>query len=283
MKWENTDHNEQAKKRKERCSTWGIICVRPSVSRAFRGEPAAMDKAIAVSSGAFDIAKVTWPEHGRSQRRATGASQGDVASRSELACKRRAQLCAVVVQAAQNRRLSLCPGGTESHVLTARRTARGALARALKSSGFDTANQKALEFFAEVFTMYMFRTLGYIKRVATHSQRSKATMVDMVSSFGILEATSYEDVGFETDEAPEAETFYGPISAPVDKFINIYEFMPVFPPLHTFRATLVKENKVRSRARDVKERIEQKNQVAASVFRILKRLKEIPNRANYLY
>lgn len=160
---------------------------------------------------------------------------------------------------------------------------RYTIVRALEHSGFDTANQKALEFFSEVFSLYMFRTLGYIKRISTHSQRSKATMVDVLSILGILEVRSYECVDFETEKAPEIETFYGPISAPVDKFINIYEFMPVFPPLHTFRATLVKENKVRSRAKDVKERIEQKNQVAASVFRILKRLNEIPNRANYLY
>ena len=108
-------------------------------------------------------------------------------------------------------------------------------------------------------------------------------MVDIVSSFGILGIQSYQNIDLETDKMPDIEAFYGPISAPVDKFINIYEFMPIFPPLHTFRATLVKENKVRSRARDVKERIEQKNQVTASVFRILKRLKEISNRANYLY
>lgn len=163
------------------------------------------------------------------------------------------------------------------------RIVRHTIARALRHSGFDAANQKALEFFSEVFALYMFRTLGYIKRVATHSQRSKATMVDVLSSLGILEVQSYESINFETEKMPETEMFYGPISAPVDKFINIYEFMPVFPPLHTFRATLVKENKVRSRAKDVKERIEQKNQVAASVFRIFKRLDEIPNRANYLY
>lgn len=160
---------------------------------------------------------------------------------------------------------------------------RYTIVRALRHYGFDTANEKALVFFSEVFCLYMFRTLGYIKRVATHSQRSKATMVDVLSSLGILEIQSYESVDFETEKVLETEAFYGPISAPVDKFINIYEFMPVFPPLHTFRATLVKENKVRSRAKDVKERIEQKNQIAASVFRILKRLDEIPNRANYLY
>ena len=45
------------------------------------------------------------------------------------------------------------------------RIIRYTIARALKYSGFNTANQKALEFFIEVFTLYMFRTLGHMREL----------------------------------------------------------------------------------------------------------------------
>lgn len=153
---------------------------------------------------------------------------------------------------------------------------------ALKGAGFEAANAKALCVFTETFALYMVKVLGNAKNDSVHSQRSKTTVIDLVNKFGLFEVRSFEPVRVEEEMGIDEEAFYSTISAPVDKFINIYEFMPMFPPLHTFRTTLIKENRVRSRARDVKERIEQKNQVTMNLFKLLRRLKVIPRYANYL-
>lgn len=159
---------------------------------------------------------------------------------------------------------------------------RHTIARGVKFCGFELINNKALDMFAVVFDIYMVKTLGSIKNASGHSQRSKTTISDLIRIFGTLDVFSFGSVDLEVEKRIEEGIFYGPISAPVEKFINIYEFMPNFPPLHTFRRTLIKENRVRSRAKDVKERIEQRNQVATNLFRLLKRLGSIPQHADYL-
>ena len=156
------------------------------------------------------------------------------------------------------------------------------LIHSLKDAGFESVNQKALEVFLIVFKYHMKKTLGTIKARSLHSLRPKVVLLDFLLYFGNKEIKNYESICFEDEKPVEKEEFVSKISGAVSKWLNVYEYLPNFPPLHTFKTTTVREKKQRSRAKDIKERIDQSNKIINNLFKLIKSTKKPPKHANYL-
>ncbi|RVD92357.1 abc-type multidrug transport atpase an [Tubulinosema ratisbonensis] len=156
------------------------------------------------------------------------------------------------------------------------------IARALKNTGFDSFNQKAMHYFIEITELYMQRVLICIKNNSAHCGRSRTTLLDLINKIPLEEVFSFDYVDYPHETEEKKENYVSPISAQVEKFMYIYEFMPPFPSLHTFKETIIKEKRTRSRARDVKDRIEQRNKIIESLFVLAKASKK-KKFINYLY
>ncbi|KCZ79851.1 hypothetical protein H312_02764 [Anncaliia algerae PRA339] len=156
------------------------------------------------------------------------------------------------------------------------------IVKVLKETGYECFEEKAIYHFIEVFELYMQKILVGIKNNSTHCGRNRTTLIDFITKFELKDVKSYDLVNYEYPQEEKVADFVGPISTPVEKFMYIYEFMPPFPPLHTFKETIIKERKVRSRARDVKDKIEQRNRIIESLFTLSKLSKKKFKFANYL-
>lgn len=159
---------------------------------------------------------------------------------------------------------------------------RHSIARALRESGFDSFEEKAMHYFINILELYTQKILSGIKNNSCHCGRSRTTLLDLTTKLSFKEVKSFPYLEYEPEIEVKTLNYISPVSAPVEKFMHIYEFMPIFPPLHTFKETIIREKKVRSRARDVKDRIEQRNKVIESLFSLIRASKKKPKCVNYL-
>lgn len=85
-------------------------------------------------------------------------------------------------------------------------------------------------------------------------------------------------------ELLEEETeWISPLSTRVEKFIHIYDFMPEFPPIHTFRMTFIKSSAFKNQSSKVKNRLEQSLRSEGNMVKLIKSSGSMPRFINYLY
>ncbi|KAI5149311.1 hypothetical protein ENBRE01_0828 [Enteropsectra breve] len=85
------------------------------------------------------------------------------------------------------------------------------------------------------------------------------------------------------EEQEDTIEWNSPLSTKVEKFIHIYDFMPSFPPLHTFRNTVSKQAGAKKHSSQVKNRLEQSLKSEGSMIKLIKNTGSLPPYVNYLY
>jgi len=193
---------------------------------------------------------------------------------------------------------------------------RKIIASILKEAGFDSANQKALEILLNVFEDRLSSFLHSSLQKSIHAGRPSMTMLDILDSKQCLQKlldyrpgdeshllecnASVPKCSFKNNEdmfslvplreinleyellEPEVE-WSSPLSTHVEKFIHIYDFMPSFPPIHTFRMTALKSHSSKNQSSKVKNRLEQSLRSESNMIKLIKTNGSIPGFINYMY
>lgn len=184
----------------------------------------------------------------------------------------------------------------------------------LKNAGFESVEPLALKKLLRVFDDKITSTLSISSQIAGLACRPSITILDL---FGLRRKSCMitlsipREVYIDCDIRPpfsrnlsvsnlftlvplnlvsypyeiyeEEEEWISPVSTKVDKFIHIYEFMPTFPPIHTFRMTSLKEKTVSNQSSKVKNRLEQSLRTEGNLIKLIKSSGTVPNFINYLY
>ncbi|KAM0678112.1 hypothetical protein BDAP_001371 [Binucleata daphniae] len=166
----------------------------------------------------------------------------------------------------------------------------------LSSVGYTRFSKRAIEHFKQAFINNYSSFLNSLSAVTLHAQRSKSNFIDVNNTLKLKNKTiTYEDrtcnvgynelmsyVEFEEEERQEIVNFENPIASNIDRFIHVYEFMPHFPPSHTFKRNYTKEIGKYRRPDGIKKKIEETVLVERSLIRIMKERRELKPYANYL-
>lgn len=186
----------------------------------------------------------------------------------------------------------------------------------LKNVGFESVETKALELLKSVFTDRVDAYLHTISRLSIQSSRSSVSLLDLLgvkqkiprigkeiqfTNEMLIECNatiSYSKIkpiqqlftlvfgkkqNFENEIKEETVEWISPLSSRVEKFIHIYDFMPSFPPIHTFRMTLTKGSGFKNQSSKVKNRLEQSLRSENNMVKLIKSSGSMPKFINYLY
>lgn len=190
------------------------------------------------------------------------------------------------------------------------------LASVLKAVGFESASLKAMELFLEIFDDCLRTFLTVASNKSLHASRPSLSLLDVLDGKQTLQKIikshpidqvylkecnvsierckfkNIEDmfslIPFEVFpveyEIPEPELGWNsPLSTKVEKFIHIYDFMPSFPPIHTFRMTFLKSSSAKNQSSKVKNRLEQSLRSEGNMIKLIKSNGSIPGFINYIY
>lgn len=188
------------------------------------------------------------------------------------------------------------------------------LAGMLHQAGFKAFNRQALALLAAVFEDRLAVLLMCLNSRAIHAGRPGATLTDLLGAvYGGLSLNSLRTGGARgarvrlarPTEAAAAraaafalpatrvtypmeafdlpEEWESPISTRVEKFIHIYDFMPPFPPIHTFRMTPSKTTENISFSARVKNRLEQSLKSENNMIRLIKSSGTLPAFVHFIH
>lgn len=154
----------------------------------------------------------------------------------------------------------------------------------LKKQGFESVNRRALKLLENAFMKYMVYIGAVIKRQCESARRSAPTLVDAVTVMkNITEILpNKERIHLEMEEYIPFKEYAGQICAYTDYPQNYYEFLPRFPPAHTFKSTSIKRKVLDDKANKARLRNEQTMKIVDSLFGIVKQSKKKLCHANYL-
>ncbi|KAI5172477.1 hypothetical protein PAEPH01_1753 [Pancytospora epiphaga] len=181
----------------------------------------------------------------------------------------------------------------------------------LRQTGFETVSRRSLELIVEVFKDRLVAFLNTVSSRAALSMRSGISLVDLMDyiedprSFShignrgkqrgmetsalknarsrLFDVIPAPQVQFEKENLEEPKEWISPLSTRVEKFIHIYDFMPNFPPIHTFRLTLPKQVVQKNYSSRVKKRLEQSLKSEGNMIKLIKSSGSLPGYINYLY
>lgn len=159
----------------------------------------------------------------------------------------------------------------------------------IKQLGFTHASPQAIELFSKVFEDRILFILRSVGTSALHSNRTKINLFDLCFYRKELRGNvlkvplKKETIPVEYEELSDEERWISKLSVRVDKFSHIYEFMPEFPPIHTFRQTPLPTNSEKTESLNVKNRMDQSLKSEENMFKLFKSSGSFPPIINYLY
>ena len=145
---------------------------------------------------------------------------------------------------------------------------------------------KAFLLLKEVFICWLNSKIGLLSFLAAHSGRTKLNFFDFFSSEFIhvpLSELYLTIPNYEYECNPEQNEWKSSISHKNEKFIHIYEFMPDFPPIHTYRNTMIKENNTHVAINNIKDRMKQSIRSEKNMFKLFKVSGSLPPFINCIY
>lgn len=195
------------------------------------------------------------------------------------------------------------------------------VAKILREAGFEAVSSKGLELFTRIYEDRVCAVLTTIASRAALASRPSSSFLDLLDCvekasafeckrqrkkqavfassqpqhsssetalfqkkraqlFNVLRFPAGE---YETEKLVEPEEWISPISTRVEKFIHIYDFMPNFPPIHTFRLTTIKQPAMKNLSSKVKNRLEQSLKSEGNMIKLIKSSGSLPGFVNYLY
>lgn len=189
----------------------------------------------------------------------------------------------------------------------------------LKVAGFGSISKQALEILISVYEDRQISILSTVMSRSLLASRPTLSLLDFISIFeskdcfrdnksncsafsdysskisnlkgdfsfsklmNIFNLLNYEPETFEEENPKEDKEWISPISTKVEKAIHIYDFMPNFPSIHTFRNTSVKQQNSKNFSSKVKNRLEQSLRTENNMIKLIKTSGKIPNFVNFIY
>jgi len=156
----------------------------------------------------------------------------------------------------------------------------------LNYNGFDLADKKAVLLINEALDLYISSILKILNSHTFHSRKQCANIWDFVSllNFKNLKIeNNIKPVLYPSVQKNNIEEFKSPLSTYLERYIHIYDFMPSFPPTHTFRQTYIKNKEKEDRSQKVKTRLEQSLRAEKNLLRLIKGSGSLPSFVNYLH
>lgn len=68
----------------------------------------------------------------------------------------------------------------------------------------------------------------------------------------------------------------------MDKYVHVYDFLPPFPPAHTFKKSFAKESEKEEKSKNIKRRLEESLVAENNLVRMMDANKEIPSVVNFM-
>lgn len=185
-----------------------------------------------------------------------------------------------------------------------------ALCKIIQQAGFEAINQKAMKYFISVFEDRIKSMFMVLVSKSVHSGRPTCSLIDLYKyieegrALGVIAKYShnipktvtcannrrnmFKLLDFSTEKYEkivlhETEKWLSPLSNRVEKFIHIYDFMPDFPPIHTFRLTPIKQLVSKNLSSKVKNRLEQSLKSEKNMIKLIKSSDSLPKFINFLY
>ncbi|OAG31799.1 transcription initiation factor TFIID subunit 8 [Nematocida displodere] len=167
---------------------------------------------------------------------------------------------------------------------TVKSAARHCVSRLLADSGFTSSNEKALTLLSNTLVDYIIYLSSTLKKQCEIAHRSSPTLIDATLILKDVKDLPSPTKTLEVLVEPTAlpEEFRSEICTYVDYPTNYYEFLPRFPPAHTFKNTAIKRRVPDDRAQKARLRNEQTIEVVDNLFNVLKKTGKVLRRANYL-
>ncbi|KAF9762393.1 hypothetical protein NGRA_2049 [Nosema granulosis] len=156
----------------------------------------------------------------------------------------------------------------------------------LKEQGFESVETKALLMLKEAFEMRLNSYLRALYSYKSLSSKQNTTLTDVLCLTDHklpLILPSRKALEYEETKVVEECEFISPLANTVEKYIHIYDFMPTFPPTHTFKQTFVKSDTKENKSFSVKNRLEQSLRSENNLLRLIKSSGSLPPFINYLY
>lgn len=186
----------------------------------------------------------------------------------------------------------------------------------LKTAGFESIEARALEALMAVYTDRITAYLHTISKLSELASRPCTSLLDLfeakqklprigknllfteemheechvaipncknktVQSLFMLILCERKE--FPREILEEEKEWASPLSTRVEKLIHIYEFMPNFPPIHTFRVTQMKSSAFKNQSAKVKSRLEQSLRSEGNMVKLIKSSGSMPKFINYVY
>lgn len=163
------------------------------------------------------------------------------------------------------------------------------LAFHLRRAGFEGTTKRALHLFNVATVCTLRNYLRTLKSITIHSQRAHTTILDVLKlqtlfkTPFITDNKMYYPMQFAEEPDEDGHVPCSGIGVRVEKFVHIYDFMPVFPPAHTFKKSFPKESgDEEERGRNIKRRLEESLVGENNLVRMMDACNEIPDYVNFM-
>jgi hypothetical protein len=166
-----------------------------------------------------------------------------------------------------------------------REVLKHALIRLLRDIGYGRAEERALEGYMVALEGYMVNYMKSVTSFSRHALKSRTTFLDILRFVRQrrIEVHRMKPLAYGSEAEVEEPEFVSSLASNIEKYIHIYEFMPSFPPTHTFRQTIIKPNERDTRSFNIKHRLEQSLRAENNLLRLMKESGALPPFVNYLY
>lgn len=154
----------------------------------------------------------------------------------------------------------------------------------LKEAGFTSATTQALGLLSTTVLRYLVYVSSVLKVRGEVAHRTSPTLVDAVVVLKRVKEVlkSSQRIQLEEEIVAPPEEYTSEICTYVEPAPSYYDFLPKFPPAHTFKNTPIKRRVSDDRAQKARLRNEQTIKVVDSLFGIAKKAKKNLGYANYL-
>lgn len=158
--------------------------------------------------------------------------------------------------------------------------------RIVKENGFLYADKKAILLIKASLESHITSILKVLMSYTIHSKKQSANIYDFFTAIKNLKIkllTNIQPIYYSEENVIPVIDFKSPLSTYLERYIHIYDFMPSFPPTHTFRQTYLKNKEKEDKSQLVKSRLEQSLRSERNLLKLIKGSGSLPSFVNYLY
>lgn len=165
----------------------------------------------------------------------------------------------------------------------------------LRKVGFDAVTRRALNLFYLSTTCTIKNYLRTLKSITLHSQRSKTTVLDILKLQTFfkeqfiplkvahrLSLITVKPIKILEDREEGKRITDSLLGTTIDRYVHVYDFMPKFPPAHTFRKSFAKESEEEEKSKNIKRRLEESLIAENNLVKMMDASNDVPSFVNFM-